>query len=410
MEHDQKSDFEWLRLAAYLCGTASADDRVQVERWLDADPSRRRELAQLQQAWTTGPSDPIPAADLRQMWGAIAAATRISATPTFERGTHNGDHTHAPGTTARADVPPTSATPRQRDVGSRLSRPGLGAPRMSSATVWYRSRPWIATAIGAFAVALTFLALPAVRTPLWLRSAERIDRTYAAARGQRMAVELDDGSRLLLAPETRVRYSVDASGARTVTLDGEVLFTVMSRAQRPFIVRTGAVVTRVLGTTFDVRHYPGDRATRVAVTSGRVSSGGHMTPVVLAAGAVGHLTDSSATVSAAADADRAVAWTQGRLVFDDTPVAEVLATFSRWYGYEFRLADTTLASRHVSGAFSTDAPAEAMNAIKTVLGVTMAFDGNVVTLRPKGSGTETQGTSRPRKRDLLRNFEPEVGK
>jgi len=231
--------------------------------------------------------------------------------------------------------------------------------------------------------------------------------TYVARRAQRTVATLDDGSNVVLAPETRIRYTVDNAGIRSLDLVGEALFTVHD-TRRPFVVRTGAVTTRVLGTTFDVRRYRGDAATQVTVISGRVVAGGRTSPIVLAAGMMGHITDSTTTVNPISEPVRAVVWTQDRLIFNDTPVPEMLTTLGRWYGYEFRLADTTLVTHHVSVALSTDKLAEAMRTIKALLRVTMTYDGNVVTLRPESDGRDTvHGKSI---RELLRHPEPEVGK
>jgi len=232
-------------------------------------------------------------------------------------------------------------------------------------------------------------------------------RVYETTSGQRTTIRLADGSMVVLAPDTRLAYAVDASGARTATLDGEAFFTVAPRANRPFSVKTGLVTTRVLGTAFDVRRYRADVTTQVTVVSGRVSVGGHLNPVVLAAGAMARATDSTVTVSALADPAATVSWTQGRLVFDNAPVSVMLQTLSRWYGYEFRLDDTTLASRHVSIVFATDQTAETMNTVKTLLRVTMTFDGNVVTLHPDASA---RSKTRRMHRDLSHTTEREVGR
>jgi len=220
-------------------------------------------------------------------------------------------------------------------------------------------------------------------------------------------VTLADGSTVVLAPETRIRYTVDLHGARTADLIGEAFFTI-AHARQPFVVRTGAVTTRVLGTAFDVRRYPGDATTQITVVSGKVSTGGRRPPVTLSAGAVGHATDSTVTVSAIADPERSTLWTRGRLVFEDAPVSVILSTLSRWYGYEFQLTDTTLAAQRVSVAFRTENPTEAMTMVKLILNVSMTFDGNVVTLRPKRN---TNGASqRTRIRELLETPGSEVGK
>jgi hypothetical protein len=66
----------------------------------------------------------------------------------------------------------------------------------------------------------------------------------------------------------------------------------------------------------------------------------------------------------------------------------LLAAVGRWYGYEFRLADSTLRAQQLSVAFKVSDPTEMMAILKGLLEVNMTFDGThggmpVVTLIPR---------------------------
>jgi len=267
----------------------------------------------------------------------------------------------------------------------------------------------VTTIAGAIGLALIMMMAPQWFARPFGRDNAVMSRRYATHTGQRMAVTLGDGSSMILAPETRVRYTVDSHGQRFIDLMGEAFFTVAPATHHPFIVRTGTVTTRVLGTTFDVQRYGNDPATLVTVISGRVTAGGHTSPVIVSAGTLGRLTDSTATVTTLGDAAaQTVSWTRGNLVFTHAPVSAILATLGRWYGYEFRLTDTTVARWQVSAEFRADHLAETLNILKTILEVTMSVDGNVITLR-SDPGAHTPAARRTQ-RELLENPEPEVGK
>jgi hypothetical protein len=95
-------------------------------------------------------------------------------------------------------------------------------------------------------------------------------------------------------------------------------------------------------------------------------------------------------------------------VFRDASVAEMLATLERWYGYEFRLVDTTLLTQHVSLALAINRPIEAMNTVKAILNVSMTFNGHIITLRPEQvNADELSAKSR---RTEFSTHESEVGK
>jgi len=182
--------------------------------------------------------------------------------------------------------------------------------------------------------------------------------------------------------------------SRDVMLDGEAYFELRNGSSSlPFVVHTGVVTTRVLGTAFNVRRYRTDTRTRVSVTSGKVSVVARTAwrpSVTLTAGGIADVTDSTTGIVSADSAARYAQWTAGTLVFDEAPIAEVLETLGRWYGYEFRLADSTMARRKLTAWFTTHAPEEALSDLKTLLEVELKFDGKIVTLLPR-----TRKSSRP---------------
>jgi ferric-dicitrate binding protein FerR (iron transport regulator) len=99
-------------------------------------------------------------------------------------------------------------------------------------------------------------------------------------------------------------------------------------------------------------------------------------------GHVARITDSTAVVTTVNDLVQYTDWAQGQLVFKATPVSVLLATVGRWYGYQFRVADSALATEKVSIAFKVSDPEETMTIIKGLLNVDLKFDGTVVTLVP----------------------------
>lgn len=227
--------------------------------------------------------------------------------------------------------------------------------------------------------------------------------TYATTTGQVAHVTLRDGTRVTLAPATQLLVPSDFGRVqRDVRVSGEAYFDVARVSGAPFRVHAGSVRTNVLGTTFDVTHYPGDPDVRVAVASGKVSVGtvvSRRPSITLTAGAVGHVTDSTATVTLLDNPSDVSGWTSGHIVFRRATIAEVLATVERWYGYQFRLADSTLATQHITTSLDYNARADVLTSLKALLDVSMTFDGNVITLYPHHSGaTSAQTTDRTRTR------------
>jgi len=207
-------------------------------------------------------------------------------------------------------------------------------------------------------------------------------RHYATQAGQRIEVDFTD-AHIVLAPASRMTVHTDpATNSRVVSLIGEGFFEV-AHNRTPFVVRTGNVVTRVLGTAFTVRRYAPTDPARIAVISGKVSSQGHGPAVTISAGEVARVTDSTASAQPVANMSGYTEWTHGRLVFDSVPVREMLSTIGQWYGYEFRLGDSTIAKKAISVVFNTNDAADMLVVLRSVLNVTMTSDGKVIVLTPQ---------------------------
>jgi transmembrane sensor len=185
----------------------------------------------------------------------------------------------------------------------------------------------------------------------------------------------------MLAPHSTM-VTTDFAKNRTVALTGEAYFDVTHASGVPFLVTTGHVTTRVLGTAFDVRHYASDRTTQVAVLSGKVTVAGQYAPVTISAGAIIRATDSTVIRVADANLADATAWVRGQLVFTETRVSDMLTVVGQWYGYEFRLRDSSLARQHVTVTFETNAAAMTLLMLRQLLGVSMDVRERIVTLTP----------------------------
>ena len=306
----------------------------------------------------------------------------------------------------RASGTPDSLVPSVDDAWRRAdaalqasTRTARAASRPRSPSGASPAKQWMWRTRAALSLAVTgWLLVSALRH----RSApaDMGGEQYATASGEQLTVTLHDGTRVTLAPRSSLRTMRYDDRERTVRLEGQAYFDVVSRPDAPFVVLSGPVQTRVLGTTFLVQHVPGRAAWRVAVTSGRVAvsaADARRAPVTIVAGNVGTIADSEAVVSVTDDAARYTDWTSGRLAFRDAPASDVVATLGQWYGYEFRLSDSTLAHERVTATLSTRSFPEAVATLKLLLGVDVRFDGTVVTLTTaRGHGRRTAERLDPR--------------
>lgn len=139
-----------------------------------------------------------------------------------------------------------------------------------------RSKPWMKWLLYSSASAAVLLLLV-----IFLFQQETfVDEQVAASTAvyqktnnstKTILVVLQDESMVWLKPSGSIHYeNFSSSPRRKVTLDGEAFFEVTENKEKPFLVYTGNVVTRVTGTKFNVKAYKTDKTVEVEVTEGSV--------------------------------------------------------------------------------------------------------------------------------------------
>jgi transmembrane sensor len=140
-------------------------------------------------------------------------------------------------------------------------------------TLWKPIGIAASLAIGCIAYFYIVLDQKGSKNVLALEEARRGVRTEIFNSGDSpQEITLPDGSLVILEPETRLRFSSNFDEPeRTVYLDGEAFFDIFRNEQRPFLVHTTQLTTRVLGTSFRVVSIDGQRDVIVSVRTGKVS-------------------------------------------------------------------------------------------------------------------------------------------
>jgi transmembrane sensor len=97
---------------------------------------------------------------------------------------------------------------------------------------------------------------------------EKINNTDKA-----ILVTLDDGSSIFLNPNSKISYAqnFNQGNIREIYLSGEAFFEVAKNPNKPFLVYANELITKVLGTSFNVRAYADEKDVTVKVRTGRVA-------------------------------------------------------------------------------------------------------------------------------------------
>ncbi len=190
---------------------------------------------------------------------------------------------------------------------------------------------------------------------------------YAALAGEQRTVQLPDGSVVVLNGNSRLTTAAtwDAQSPREVWLEGEAYFrvshltrvknlpVVQATGNAKFVVHAGALNVSVLGTTFNVINRPGG-LNKVTLNAGKIlvenATRREQKPILMAPGELVEFSPARQRLTRQVVKPEAFsAWASGTLVFDHTPMTEIIRLFRDTYGLEIVVDDPVLLRQTVTG-------------------------------------------------------------
>ena len=165
--------------------------------------------------------------------------------------------------------------------------------------------------------------------------------------GSRTVLQLSDGTEVHLNFGSKLKYPQTFTGdTREVKLLGEGYFEVAPNPDKPFIVKTQKLNIKALGTAFNVLAYAGDDDVETTLVEGKVVLSEKF-PVdqnkTLGAMVPGqHVKYNSMTgdcTSTKGSVEKYIAWKEGKMVFDDTPITEVAKQLKRKYNVDIEVEE-----------------------------------------------------------------------
>lgn len=162
--------------------------------------------------------------------------------------------------------------------------------------------------------------------------------TISTPRGGQFQVILPDGSRVWLNAASSLRFPTTfTNGERTVTLTGEAYFEVASQAEKPFTVAVNKIKVAVLGTSFNIMAYAEEKKISTTLLTGAVKVSTPEQQVIITPGQEAVLTDGNTQfVTNNANISTAIAWKNGKFLFDETDIYSIMRQVARWYDVDIR--------------------------------------------------------------------------
>lgn len=320
-------DFENL-IIRFLSGEASEAEKEYLTEWIRRDPANADLFAEFKESWDKG----VPANSGRDIRHALKKMN------------------------ARID---NYEEQRQRQLSIQFSQ----AIAASLILV-------VVTGLGTF-----FLGNKAKNSTSFLTYV-----TKEVPYGRKEWVKLEDGSQIFLNSGSRLVYPVKFKGSqRKLKLSGEAYFRVAHDPDKPFLVDTKGVTTKVLGTTFNVK--TDDVETTVSVTSGKVQVISEADSALILPGESIHYSAGNHVLRKIDLSEEQVsAWRDNTIIFDHTPLSEAATTLEKWYNVKIKLLPASIGACRISGKYRHETLENVLEAIDFSMGTKSTITKKEVTI------------------------------
>ena len=361
-------------LIEYIKGETSPQQREEVMRWANKDAANGRYLANLKTLYvaSTMPQERASRGELENF--------KLKAL-------HGGAGIQQQETTAKTATK-TVATDKAYPAKLKRTRIAL----------------YITAAIGAAAVIMLFIN--PLRNSSQLKESLKNEllaefrngnieigldnipqeslNTFYTEKGIKSNIILPDGTNVKLNSDTRITFPGRFVGkTREVKIDGEAFFDVVTDSLHPLVVTTAkGLMIKVTGTKFNIKSYPNDNSEEATLYEGKIALISHGNTYNMLPDNQLIITSNERPVKVGSPKmDDIKAWTEGRLVFDETPLSEVIKVLERWHGVTFAVTDSSILNKTITGSFSSESIQYIMHIIGICTSVEYEIKDNIVTLK-----------------------------
>lgn len=177
--------------------------------------------------------------------------------------------------------------------------------------------------------------------------------------GQMSNITLYDGTQVWLNSGTSLKYTNDFGDKnRKIFLDGEAFFKVKHN-EIPFVVHLKNCEIEVLGTSFNARSYADENVSEVTLVEGSVKMNTFSGNEIVRLKPSEQITvseDFKSNCLKTVDTGFYKSWTEGKIVFHEERLADIVLRMERWYNVEIRLENPKIGDLSFSGTILKNKP------------------------------------------------------
>lgn len=265
-------------------------------------------------------------------------------------------------------------------INSKLDqdRQNQSAPIIQKPYFFRYAAIWIIFALGASIWGLSYLKTS--KEPLHIAYTEIVN-----PKGKRCRIVLSDSSTVFLGAGSKLRFPEQFTGnTREINLEGEAFFEITKNPERPFIIHTANVQTKVLGTSFKITAFK-DQPISVGVVTGKVRVDRLIdhklkSLAVLTPGQEVYYANET-TENRKIEKDDLKEWKEGHLVHTEKPLSFIAEELERWYNVDIKISNADKAAMLMDINITANIP---INKVMKILGKSGHFKykitGNTITI------------------------------
>lgn len=211
---------------------------------------------------------------------------------------------------------------------------------------------------------------------------------YKTNRGIKGTVTLPDGSKVRLNSDSYIKCSSKfGAKSRDIEFSGEGYFEVVKNPKVPMIINLGqGISVKVTGTTFNLSSYKNDKNISALLLSGKITIVKHQkwmdkefevkpNEMVLV-----QKSDRAVDLTTPKKTFTTLGWKDGWLVFDETPMNEVIKKLERWHGVRIIVKDSDLLDKQFTGKFKEESISQILEMMNRVSLARYVLKDSLVTL------------------------------
>ncbi|NII28843.1 hypothetical protein HB364_27440 [Pseudoflavitalea sp. X16] len=198
-------------------------------------------------------------------------------------------------------------------------------------------------------------------------------------------ITMPDGTIIWLNRNSRLEFDNQQYNhtQRYVKLSGEGFFEVTKDASKPFIVETGNIHTRVLGTAFNIEAYQHESEIRVSLVHGKVAledKAKALTALLAPNQTMRYSRQTKDWQLSPMAVNNINAWTTGALVFNELPLEEAIERIGDKYHLTMVYDKNLLRNKRITATFTVNDWQSALHNVLFVHGLNFSLKQGKVTI------------------------------